>query len=82
MMRAVHRPQRIGFAHRNAVLVRLLQFHQREHVVRVVGQVSRLAIEVGLGQVGRGHALVARPELHFLGQLLEFLPNDGAVRQP
>ena len=43
---------------------------------------SRLAIEVGLGQVGRGHALVARPELHFLGQLLEFLPNDGAVRQP
>ena len=43
---------------------------------------ARLVVEVGLGELRRGHAVVAGLELQLLHELLDLLPHDGAVRQP
>ena len=45
-------------------------------------QVSGLGIQATLRDVGRGDALVARLELEFHGELLQFVADDGAVGHP
>ena len=82
MVRAVHGAQSVGFLQGFGALAAFQHLHGRVHVVRVVGQVAGLAVQRLLGQVRGGHPLVAGLEFQFPGQLLQFVPKHGAVRQP
>ena len=68
--------------HRLEVELFPIHFHRREHAVRIVRQVPGSVVEILLGDVRGGDALVAAKELPLLCELFQFIADHRAVGHP
>ena len=72
----------VGAVHRLEVIGAVVRLHGRKHVRGEVGQVARGVVQPLLGDVRRGHPLVAVAELRLLGQRFQLVPDHRTVGHP